>query len=166
MHICWARADFCALIANCHKPVTIAPAQSPETRQNLPAGGVHPITTPTTPRDLARETRDFTWLCRRPILASPDAETLRQTADTAKIKRTKTMKKIALLAAALTAVAPAAFAYAPNELSPAQLFEAKQYVPNADLSNLSAKQALQIAAILSSDDSGKGAAIYSTLNAQ
>ncbi len=76
------------------------------------------------------------------------------------------MKKLALLAVALTAVAPAAFAYAPNELTPAQRFEAQQYVPNADLSNLSTKQALQIASILSSDDSGKGAAIYSTLNAQ
>jgi hypothetical protein len=76
------------------------------------------------------------------------------------------MKKLVILAAALTAIAPAAFAYAPNTLTAAQVYEAQRYVPNADLSNLTSEQALAIASVLSTDDAAKGAQIYSILNVQ
>ncbi|MEZ5799153.1 MAG: hypothetical protein R3D63_17750 [Paracoccaceae bacterium] len=51
------------------------------------------------------------------------------------------MKLIALTAAALTALAPAAFASSGVGLTDAEQFEIRSLVPSADLSNLSAAQA-------------------------
>lgn len=74
------------------------------------------------------------------------------------------MKRIALIAAALSTLAPAAFAYAPNELTKSETSEVLQYVPTADLSNLTSAQVLAISNALTSDDSGVGRTIYSILN--
>lgn len=75
------------------------------------------------------------------------------------------MKRTVLFAAALSALAPAAFAYAPNQLTTAELAEAAQYAPNADLSNLTTAQVQAISnALTSGDGSGIGAYTYSVLN--
>ncbi|WP_225026468.1 hypothetical protein [Xinfangfangia pollutisoli] len=74
------------------------------------------------------------------------------------------MKRTALFALALSALAPAAFAYSPTALTDAQVFDVKRYVPNADLSNLTAAQVQAIGNVLNSGDSGIGHSIYSILN--
>lgn len=73
------------------------------------------------------------------------------------------MKKFALFAVALSALAPAAFAYSPDALTPAELSAASQYVPSADLSNLTTAQVQAISNLLGGGDSNIGAQIRSIL---
>ena len=74
------------------------------------------------------------------------------------------MKKFALFAVALSAMAPAAFAYAPDALTPAERSAASQYVPSADLSNLTTAQVQAISSVLGGSDNNTGAQIRSILN--
>jgi hypothetical protein len=75
------------------------------------------------------------------------------------------MKKVIILAAALSAFAPAAFAYTAGELSPSEKSEAMRYAPNVDLDNLTPAQANLIAnALTSGDRMNVGAYIYSIVN--
>lgn len=75
------------------------------------------------------------------------------------------MKKAIILAVALSAIAPAAFAYNSGELTAAQKSEAMRYAPNVDLSNLTPAQVQLIGNALNSNDGkGIGAYIYSIVN--
>ena len=75
------------------------------------------------------------------------------------------MKKVIILAAALSALAPAAFAMNMGGLTPSQQSEAMRYAPNVDLSNLTSAQANLIAnALNSGEGNGIGAYIYSIVN--
>lgn len=72
------------------------------------------------------------------------------------------MKRIAILAVALSAMAPAAFAA--TELTSAEVFELRRYAPSADVSDLTSAQVGAISNVLSSGDTNIGSQIYSILN--